>query len=96
MHGSSNDIYNISDLGKQLGKMKAQSILGIHAFTGCDVSGKCKSKATWIKLLLQADEDILYTFASLGSKIPAKFIEQFEKFVCNGYCNNSIETKRLS
>ena len=45
MHRSNNDIYNISDFGKQLGEMKAESILGIHAFTGCDVTEKFMVKA---------------------------------------------------
>jgi hypothetical protein len=75
---------DIKQIYDNLGPDRVSAILGFHALTGCDTTGKFagRSKETAFKLFLNANESILKALASLGSDnfnidIEYNFLEQF-------------------
>lgn len=63
-----------------LGVRRSKAIVGFHAFTGCDKTGKFagRSKEACFKKFLDADEDILDALSLLGEtdKLPTEDITQ--------------------
>ena len=59
---------DISKAYNALGQARAKALIGFHAFTGCDVTAKfCgKGKASCWNLFLEADNEILDSFATIG------------------------------
>ena len=51
MFGANGKIFYISKLSKAIGERKCKALVGFHAFTGCDTTGKFKGKGkpTWVK-----------------------------------------------
>ena len=77
----------VSESYKYLGKERANSIIGFHAFTGTDMTGKFagRSKETCFKQFLSADVDILSALAKLGKsdRLPDEtIISNLERYVC--------------
>jgi hypothetical protein len=69
-----------------LGPDRVSALLGFHAVTGCDTTGKfaCRTKETAFKLFLNANESILKALASLGTEnlnIDKEYTF-WEQFVC--------------
>ena len=50
-----------------IGAKHAKALLGFHTFTGCDQTGfNGKSKSSWWKVFLEADDNILGALSMLG------------------------------
>jgi hypothetical protein len=83
-------IYNSS------GEKRASALLGFHAFTGSDVSGRfaSRTKDWFFKAFMSCDDDILDALAYLGNDgdVPANVSTQLERFVCELYRSN-VHTK---
>ena len=75
------------DVGKifcALGELRSSSLLGFHAFTGSDVTGKFagRSKEFCFKIFLSCNEDILIELRSLGNTLSEDDCKALERFVC--------------
>ena len=59
---------NINKCYEAIGTKLANSILGFHTFTGCDQTGRFngKSKSSWWKIFMKADDRILDALSQLG------------------------------
>ena len=69
----------------KLGQTRASAILGFHAFTGSDTSGRFagRTKDWCFKVFMSCDEDIHKALASLGDTDPTPEVRsQLERFVC--------------
>lgn len=76
----------------KLGENHASAILGFHAFTGSDSSGRFagRTKAWCFKVFLTCDVEILEALSSLGNNDPSPEIcSQLERFVCRLYRSNT-------
>ena len=73
---------------------KSQSLLGFHAFTGCDTTGRFsgKSKATWFKLFLNTDENTTDAFQALSNvtSLSEATEKTLSSFVCRAYCPSGV------
>ena len=80
----------IKKIADTIGFMKSKALAGLHAFTGCDTTGKFtgKGKLSWWKQFAKADDNIIAAFLSLGSshQINGAVLDQLEMFTCNVYC----------
>ena len=69
-----------------LGEKHALALLGFHALTGTDVSGKFagRTKEFCFKIFLSCEDDILHALAILGTQqdLPTEIYETLERFVC--------------
>ena len=75
---------------KAIGVNHAQAILGFHVLTGCDQIGQFsgKTKRTWRKSFLKADNNILNALSRLGTdeNLPDLVtLSTLERFVVNTY-----------
>ena len=74
-----------------LGEEKANALLGFHAFTGADTTGRFsgKTKALCFKTFLSCESHVLQAFGKLGKKktdLPCdETAEALESFVCKLY-----------
>jgi hypothetical protein len=78
-----------------LGETRASAILGFHAFTGSDMSGRFagRSKDWCFKVFMSCDEEIHEAFTSLGNTDPTPDVcSQLERFVCLLY-KSKVHTK---
>ena len=72
---------------------RAKSLLGFHAFTGCDMAGKFRgrSKAFCWKIFLQSDNKVLDSFFALGSReinpTDCFVVDGLVKYVMKLYCS---------
>ena len=81
-----------------LGVEKAKALMGFHAFTGSDTTGRFagKSKGTCFKTFTSASDNVLLALASLGTKeaLPSLDItEALEEFVCRIYSPRTTHKK---
>ena len=88
--GKSNLRKNISvqPLYNKLGHIRASAILGFHAHTGSDMSGRFagRSKEWCFKVFMACDDDILNALESLGHRdLSQEEYDQLERFVCQLY-----------
>ena len=97
MLGAKEKVYDISSLSAELGGKRSAGLLGLHAFSGCDTSGKFKGKGkgSWLKLFLGASDEILERFCNLGEHDPRHYMHVMEAFVCKAYCPKATKLKRL-
>ena len=96
MVGAKEKVYDISSLSAELGGKRSAGLLGLHAFSGCDTSGKFKGKgkSSWLKLFLSASDEILEGFCNLGEHDPRHYMHVMEAFVYKAYCPKSTKLKR--
>jgi 5'-3' exonuclease len=96
--GACNKVYHISSLSEELGEKQSKGLFGLHAFTECDTTGKFKGrgKSTWMKLFLDAPDEIIDTFCNLGEYEPIQLTELLEAFVCRAYCRKTTKLSRLA
>jgi len=71
----------------------SKALLGFHAFSGCDQTGKFygySKKSCW-ETLTQSTDDVLDAFCGLGSNEHQieNDLTKFEKFVMNLFCKNN-------
>ena len=90
------DTVSIKDHHEYLGEKRAAAIIGFHAFTGCDVTGKFagRSKEKCFKKFLEADDEILRALANLGAteNLPGEEdLRNLERFVCFLYDSTKID-----
>ena len=81
----------LRDIHEKLGEEKADGLLGFHAFTGADTSGRFagKTKKKCFNTFMTASSDELRAFGSLGTGVDLPSPETLgalERFVCRLYC----------
>ena len=79
----------------KLGHRRASAILGFHALTGSDISGRFagRSKEWCFKMFMACDDDILNDLESLGHRdLSQEEYDQLERFVCQLY-KSKVYTK---
>lgn len=81
----------LKNIHEQLGKEKAEGLLGFHAFTGADTSGRFagKTKKKCFQTFMTASSDELRAFGNLGRGVDlpsTETVTALEKFVCRLYC----------
>ena len=77
---------------RSLGEQYASALLGLHAFTGFDMTGKFggRTKDSCFKIFLSCDEKILSALADLGNRdLEPDTWAQLERFVCLLYKSKS-------
>ena len=84
----------LKNIYDSIGKDKADALLGFHAFTGADTSGRFagKTKKTAFKIFMSSPQDVLRVFQCLGKGITLpseETVTALEKFVCSLYCPKS-------
>ena len=84
----------LKNIYDSIGKDKADALLGFHAFTGADTSGRFagKTKKTAFKIFMSSPQDVLRAFQCLGKGITLsseETVTALEKFVCSLYCPKS-------
>ena len=87
---------SVQSIYNNLGPKRASALLGFHALTGSDISGKFagRTKDSCFKAFLSCDDEILDALAMLGSDndLPTDACFQLERFVCILY-RSKIYTK---
>ena len=85
---------SVRKIYENLGPKRASALLGLHAFTGTDMSGKFagRTKDSCFKafMSLSCDDEILQALAILGDDcdgddLPIDACSQLERFVCMLY-----------
>ncbi len=80
---------HLKSIYNHLGAARANALLGFHALTGTDMSGRFagKSKKTCFKSFMTAGDDVLAGFASLGTTDDPtdEAMAAMELFVCKLY-----------
>ena len=88
-------VQEVRPIWKALGQEKAKALPGLHAFTGTDNTGRfCRiGKATWFKLFLAAEDDIIEALATLCEDVNVSEELQvtLAQFVCIAYCPKGIQ-----
>ncbi len=88
-------VQEVRPIWKALGQEKAKALPGLHAFTGTDNTGRfCRiGKATWFKLFLAAEDDIIEALATLCEDVNVSEELQvtLAQFVCSAYCPKGIQ-----
>ena len=86
----------VQSIYNNLGQKRASALLGFHALTGSDMSGKFagRTKDSCFKAFMSCDDEILDALAMLGSDndLPTDAWSQLERFVCILY-RSKIHTK---
>ena len=86
----------LQSIYNNLGPKRASALIGFHALTGSDMSGKFagRIKEYCFKVFMSSDNEILDALAMLGNGIdlPADVCSQLERFVCILY-RSDIYTK---
>ena len=88
---------SVKEIYNHLGDKRSASLIGFHAFTGCDTTGKFagRSKETCYKKFCSADDNILECLATLGDSDdlpPSDVLKGLERFVCMLYDSTKIKT----
>ena len=77
---------SVQSIYNNLGPKRASALLGFHALTGSDTSGKFagRTKDSCFKAFLSCDDEIMDALAMLGSNnnLPTDACFQLERFVC--------------
>ena len=81
---------NVGCAYKALGNEKSEALLGVHAFTGCDLTGRFSgfSKTTCFDTFLKSNSIVHKAFASLGNNddgLKEEIIDGLTKFVLDLY-----------
>ena len=88
-------IIEIKPLWVQLGEDKAKALPALHAFSGCDNTGRFSGlgKIKWFKLFLSSDTDTINTFQKLldNDTISEGMISTLASFVCKAYLPKGIK-----
>ena len=83
-------IIDIQKTVEGIGCLKADALIGLHAFSGCDTTGKFnkKGKLKWWKNFNASSTPIINAFVSLGNsyELEDSYMTKFEEFVCHVYC----------
>ncbi|XP_057300399.1 uncharacterized protein LOC130631667 [Hydractinia symbiolongicarpus] len=92
---------DIRNCFEALGAVHAKAILGFHTFTGCDQTGRFnkKSKSAWLKIYLQADNEVVLALSTLGSTVELpnlETLESLERFVVSMYKGNKCPADVVS
>ncbi len=87
---------SVQSIYSNLGSKRASALLGFHALTGSDVSGRFagRTKDSCFKAFMHCDDEILDALAMLGSDnyLTTDTCSQLERFVCILY-RSKIYTK---
>ena len=86
--GRQRRVISVSDIYNKLGQNRSGAILGLHAFTGCDVTGRFggRTKDWCFKAFLSADANVLTALAELGRpELEPETWAQLERFVFQLY-----------
>ena len=88
----------IEPIWTALGPDRAKALLGLHAFTGADTTGRFNGigKQTWFKLFLDTEDvvDALRTLCSTAD-ISDEIQLTLEQFVCTAYRPKGINISRI-
>ena len=84
--GSAKRLINLQPIFHSLGPLRSTALLGFHAFTGSDVSGKFagRTKDSAFKIFMTCDDNILRALAMLGNDgdLSDDIFSHLERFVC--------------
>ena len=84
--GSKRRLVKLQPIHPVLDENLAAELIGFHAFTGSDTTGRIagKGKQTCWKLFKKTNKDILKPFAQLGQTLipSAEVVQGLEEFVC--------------
>jgi len=77
---------SVCNIHNKLGQKRNSALLGLHALTGSDVSGRFAGKTKYwcFKAFMSCDDEILDALALLGNynDLPSDACCQLERFVC--------------
>ena len=85
-------LISVKSIYSHLGQKYASALLGLHAFTGCDLTGRFggRTKDSCFKTFLSCDDKILAALADLGNRdLTPDTWAQLERFVCLLYKSKS-------
>ena len=89
---------SVQSIYSNLGPKRASALLGFHALTGSDMSGKFagRTKDSCFKAFMSCDDEILDALEMLGSDndLPTDACSQLERFVCV-FCIGPKPTQKL-
>ncbi len=89
-------ILHIKPLWQVLGPEKANALIGLHALSGCDTTGRFNyiGKPTWFHHFCKAPPYIIEALSKLGSpdELTAEVISAIAEFVCMIYTPKSVNT----
>ena len=93
-------VQQIKPLCTALGPEKAKALAAFHAFSGADNTGRFAriGKATWIKLFLESDDDVIRALCMLcGDKdVTEDFLQStLARFVCTAYCPKGLQISSI-
>ncbi|XP_045128685.1 uncharacterized protein LOC123514692 [Portunus trituberculatus] len=92
-------ILQIQPFWDTLGNKKAKALPAFHAFSGADNTGRFAGigKATWLKIYLLADDDIIEALRMLGndSEVTEKWQKSLARFVCAAYSPKGINIRSI-
>ena len=86
-------VQQIKPLWTALGPEKAKALPAFHAFSGADNTGRFarKGKATWFKLFLGSDDDVIRALCMLCDDTDVTEA----KFVCTAYCPKGLQISSI-
>ena len=89
---TSDHVYYLNYINSQMKKSMRRALLGFHAFTGCDQTGKFSgfTKSSCWNALVKSSDDVLDAFAKLGEASASleEVLDSLEEFVIQLYCRN--------
>jgi hypothetical protein len=78
---------DVTRVHQEIGKAKAEAIIGFHCFTGCDTvekfSGKTKSK--WTQAFLKCSPSVINAFIKLSTEVSDDILCELESFTASVY-----------
>ena len=92
-------IKHIESIWRSLGPERSKALLGLHAFSGTDNTGRFAGmgKKTWVKLFLQSNDAIIDALASLCAEehISEDHVLTLAKFVCQAYRPKGLQIESI-
>ncbi|KAK6167463.1 hypothetical protein SNE40_021485 [Patella caerulea] len=92
-------VQKIEPLWVALGPDRVKALLGFHAFSGADNTGRFSriGKSTWFKHSMNAEEHIIEAFHNIchDQKLSANSQSRLEEFVCTAYSPKGIHISRI-
>ena len=92
-------VVQIEPMWKALGPERAKALPAFHAFTGADTTGRFSriGKATWFKVYLEADEDVINALQMLldEAEVTEGMLSTLATFVCAAYAPKGINIKTI-
>lgn len=84
--GTNRRVLPLLPIQNALGEERAQALMGFHAISGCDTTGRIfgKSKTLWWKAFMDCGDDIVGALARLGqeSEPSCEVLGHCEAFIC--------------